>query len=87
MLATLVEDNAAITERSPQETDLATSARTQRATVEERVEQIVADYVQHVSIKPTEEQLAVIREKAKVWEAWDRLRRAYSVVSWMCPEH
>lgn len=67
-------------ERSAGGADLATSAGRRPATVEERVEQIVADYVEHVGIKPTEERLAVIREKAKVWEVWDRLRRAYSVV-------
>lgn len=54
------------------------SAQLQPAAVQERVEQIVTHYVQCARIDPTEEELAVIREKAKVWEIWDRLRRAYS---------
>jgi hypothetical protein len=38
----------------------------------------VTEYVQCSSIKPTEEELVVIPEKAKVREIWDRLHRAYS---------
>lgn len=53
------------------------NARLQPATVEERVEELVRDYARCSRIKPTEEELAVISEKAKVWEIWDRLRRAY----------
>jgi len=64
-------------EGSAEKADQGAKALMQTATVEERVEQIVTDYVQCSSIELTDTELAVITEKAKVWEIWDRLRRAY----------
>jgi hypothetical protein len=73
------DDSATLTNNKSlaQETNRGANVMKQLTTVEERVEQIVMDYVQRSRTQPAEAELVKIREKAEVWEIWDRLRRAY----------